>query len=103
MSILSLCQAVFGGAALVGCILAILSVLRHQRSLSFYVTLSGTCALAFFLSMPHAAPEMILLSVLMIATGGLLIPAESQRSTRELLDDDIELLGDSTATRRLKR
>ncbi len=103
MFILSLCQAVFGAAALIACLFAIRSVIRHQRSLSFYVTLSGACALAFFLAVPHTAPEMILLSVLMIATGALLIPAENQRSTRELLDDDIELLGDSTATRRLRK
>ncbi len=104
MFLLSLGQVVFGGAAVVACFLAILSVLRHQRNLSFYVTLSGVCALAFFFAVPHTPPpEMILLSVLMIAIGGLLIPAESQRSTRELLDDDTEVFGDSTATRRLKR
>jgi predicted signal transduction protein with EAL and GGDEF domain len=103
MFILSLCQAVFGVAALVACAFAIRSVIRHQRSLSFYVTLSGACSLAFFLATPQPAPEMILLAVLMIATGALLIPAESQRSTRQLLDDDFQVLGDSTAARRLRK
>lgn len=101
--VLSLFQAVFGAAAVIACLLAIRSVVRHERSLSFFVTLAGACALAFFLAVPDVAPEMILLSVLMIATGALLIPAENQRSTRELLDDDIEVLGDSTLTRRLKK
>jgi predicted MFS family arabinose efflux permease len=101
--VLSLFQAAFGVAAVVACLFAIRSVIRHDRSLSFFVTLSGACALAFFLTVPNVAPEMILLSVLMIATGALLIPAEAQRSTRELLDDDIELLGDSTLGRRLKK
>ncbi|HSP35439.1 MAG TPA: hypothetical protein VLU46_14085 [Thermoanaerobaculia bacterium] len=101
--VLSLFQAVFGIAAVISCVLAIRSVFRHERSLSFFVCLSGACALAFFLSVPDVAPEMILLSVLMIATGALLIPSENQRSTRELLDDDIEVLGDSTIGRRLKK
>ena len=101
--LLSLLQAVFGIAAVVSCLFAIRSVLRHQRNLSFFVSLSGACALAFFLSVPDVAPEMILLAVLMIATGALLIPAENQRSTRELLDDDLEILGDSTLGRRLKK
>ena len=101
--LLSLFQGVFGAAAVVSCLFAIRSVFRHERSLSFFVSLSGACALAFFLSMPNVAPEMMLLSVLMIATGALLIPSENQRSTRELLDDDIEVFGDSTIGRRLKK
>lgn len=101
--LLSLFQAVSGAAAVISCIFAIRSVIRHHRSLSFFVSLSGACALAFFLSVPDVAPEMILLSVLMIATGALLIPAENQRSTRELLDDDIEVFGDSTLGRRLRK
>ncbi len=98
--VLSLFEAVSGAAALVGCCLAIWAVIRRKRNVSFYVTLSGSCALAFSLAMTNIAPEMILLSVLTIATGALFIPAENQRSTRELLDDDIEVFGDSTATRR---
>ena len=101
--ILSLIQAVFGSAAVISCVFAIRSVFRHERNLSFYVSLSGACALSFFLSVPDVAPEMILLAVIMIATGALLIPAENQRSTRELLDDDLEVLGDSTIGRRLKK
>jgi hypothetical protein len=102
MFILWLCQAAFGVAALAACIFAVRSVLRHDRTLSFYLTLSGALALIFFLAVPGVPPEMILVSLLAIVTGALLIPAENQRSTRELLDDDIEI-GDSTATRRLKK
>jgi hypothetical protein len=100
MIILSLIQTLFAAAALIACVFAISAVLRHRRSLSFFVTLSGACTLAFFLAAPHTPPEMILLSVLVIAAGALLIPSETHRTTRELLSDDIELFGDSTATRK---
>ena len=97
-----ICQAAFGIAALLACLFAVRSVLRHHRTLSFYLTLSGVCALIFFLAVPGAPPEMILIALLAVATGALLIPVENQRSTHELLDDDIEI-GVSTGTRRLKR
>jgi len=96
------CQAVCVIAALAACIFAIRSVLRHYRTLSFYLTLSGAIALVVFLVLPGTPSEMILIALLAIATGALLMPAENQRSTRELLDDDIEI-GVSTATRRLKK
>ena len=102
MFLLWLGQAVCALAALVACIFAIHSVLRHHRTLSFYLTLSGAIALVVFLALPGTPPEMILIALLAIATGALLMPVENQRSTRELLDDDIEL-GVSTATRRLKK
>ncbi len=102
MFILSVTQAAFGVAALLACLFAVRSVLRHQRTLSFYVTLSGALTLVFFLAIPGTPQEMILISLVVIAAGALLIPTENQRSTRELLDDDIEI-GVSTATRRLKR
>ena len=101
--VLSLFQGAFGVAAIVSCLFAIRAVVRHHRSVNFFVSLSGAFALAFFLSVPDIAPEMILLSVLMIVTGALLIPSENQRTTRELLDDDIEVFGDSTIGRRLKK
>jgi hypothetical protein len=97
--ILWLCQAGLGLAALAACIFAIRSVFRHHRTLSFYVTLSGALTLIFFLATPGVAPEMILISLLAIATGALLMPSENHRSTRELLDDDIEI-GVSTLTSR---
>jgi hypothetical protein len=102
MIFLEFLQAAFGAAALFACLFAVRSVVRHQRSLSFYVTLSGAFTLIFFLAAPDTPPEMILISLVVIAAGALLIPAENQRSRRELLDDDIEI-GVSTATRRLKR
>ena len=97
--ILWLCQAAFGVAALAACLFAIRAVLKHHRTLSFYVTLSGVCSLIFFLAVPGFQTEFVLISLLLIATGALLIPAENQRSTRELLDDEIEI-GVSTLTRR---
>ncbi len=102
MPVLWLYQTVFAVAALAACFFAVRAVLRHHRTLSFYVTMSGVFTLIFFLSVPGTPPEIMLIAMLAIATGALLIPAENQRSTRELLDDDIEI-GVSTATRRLKK
>ncbi|HEX9163653.1 MAG TPA: hypothetical protein VF980_18240 [Thermoanaerobaculia bacterium] len=102
MVILWVCQAAFGLAALAACLFAVRSVLRHQRTLSYYLTLSGAFALIFFLAVPGSEPETILISLLAIATGALLMPSENQRSTHELLDDEFEI-GDSTLTRRLKK
>ena len=100
--ILWLCQAAFGIAAVAACVFAVRAVLRHHRTLSFYLTLSGALTLVFFLAIPDTPSEMILISLLAIATGALLMPTENHRSTRELLDDDIEI-GVSTLTRRLKK
>ena len=102
MVFLWLGQAACGVAALAACIFAVRSVLRHHRTFSFYLTLSGAIALIVFLALPGTPSQMILLALLAIATGALLMPSENQRSSRELLDDDIEL-GVSTATRRLKK
>ncbi len=102
MAILSLLQAACAVAALGACLFAVRSVVRHQRTLSFYVTLSGALSLVVLVALPDAPPELILISLLAIATGALLMPSENQRSTRELLDGDIEI-GTSTATRRLRK
>lgn len=102
MALLSLLQAACVVALLGACFFAVRSVLRHHRTVSFYLTLSGAISLIVFLALPGTPQEMILISLLAIATGALLMPAENQRSTRELLDDDIEV-GDSTATRRIRK
>ena len=95
-------RAAFGVAALAACLFAVRSVLRHHRTLSFYLTLSGIITLILFLVVPDTPAELIMISLLAVATGALLMPSENQRSTHELLDDDIEV-GDSTATRRLRK
>jgi hypothetical protein len=100
MLILQLCQAGFGSAAVIACIAALASLVRHRRTAAFNVTLAGAFALAYFLCVPDVAPQLIVVSVLAIATGAVLMPSENQRSRRELVDD-VEV-GDSTATRRLK-
>jgi hypothetical protein len=102
MVFVSLLQGACAMAGLIACVFAIRSVLRHHRTLSFYLTLSGALSLIIFLAIPDTPSQMILISLLAIATGALLMPAENHRSTRELLDDDIEI-GVSTATRRLRR
>jgi hypothetical protein len=95
-------RAAFGVAALAACLFAVRSVLRHHRTLSFYLTLTGIITLILFLVVPDTPAELIMISLLAVATGALLMPSENQRSTHELLDDDIEI-GDSTATRRLRK
>jgi len=95
-------RAAFGVAALAACLFAVRSVLRHHRTLSFYLTLSGIITLILFLVVPDTPAELIMISLLAVATGALLMPSENQRSTHELLDDDIEI-GSSTATRRLRK
>jgi hypothetical protein len=102
MVFLWLYQAVFGVAALAACVFAVRAVVRHHRTVSFYVTLGGVFAGIVFLAVPDSPPEFVLISLLTIVTGALLIPAENQRSTRELLDDDIEI-GVSTATRHFRK
>ncbi len=101
MLILSICQAVFGTAAIVACAAALRSLLRHRRTVSFNLALAGAFALAYFLCVPDIEPQLVVLAVLAIATGALLMPSENQRSRRELIDD-LEV-GESTAARRLKR
>jgi hypothetical protein len=102
MMLFWLYRVAFGIAALAACIFAVRSVLRHHRTLSFYLTLSGIITLILFLVVPDTPSELIMISLLAVATGALLMPSENQRSTHELLDEDIEV-GDSTATRRLKK
>lgn len=102
MLFLRLTQAACVLAGFAACCFAVRSVLKHHRSVSFYLTLSGALSLIAFLALPGTPSQMILISLLAIATGALLMPAENQRSTRELLDDDIEI-GVSTATRRLEK
>ena len=102
MVILWIGQVLCGIAALAACFFAVRSVLKHHRTFSFYLTLSGAIALVVFLALPGTPTEMILIALLAIATGALLIPSENQRTTRELLDDDIEI-GVSTATRHLRK
>ena len=79
-------RAAFGVAALAACLFAVRSVLRHHRTLSFYLTLSGIITLILFLVVPDTPAELIMISLLAVATGALLMPSENQRSSRELLD-----------------
>ncbi|GAC1432387.1 MAG: hypothetical protein NVSMB68_04850 [Thermoanaerobaculia bacterium] len=72
-----LLQAACVSAALAACFFAVRSVLRHERTLSFYLTLSGALALVVFLAIPGTPPEAILVSLLAIATGALLMPSEN--------------------------
>jgi hypothetical protein len=70
--------------------------------MSFQLTLAGAFALIFFITVDGARVEMMLVAVLAIVAGALMMPAARFRSVRDLLDDDIEI-GESTATRRLRK
>lgn len=58
MVFLWLGQAACGIAALAACIFAVRSVLRHHRTVSFYLTLSGAIALVVFLALPGTRTEL---------------------------------------------
>ena len=96
------CQAVFGAAALIACARASISALRHDPRMSFQLTLAGAFALIFFITVDGARIEMMLVSLLATVAGMLMMPGERYRSVRDFLDDDLEI-GESTASRRLRK
>ena len=91
MLILALSQALFGAAALVFSAVTCHSVLRADKRAHLYLTITGSIALVFFVSLPGPPVEMIALSLLTLATGIILTP-------RPQPPRDVSF--DSTATRR---
>lgn len=100
--VLWICQFLFGIAALIAASRAAWAVAFNERKGSHFLILAGAFSFVFFLSFPDVMPEMLALSVLAVITGCLLMPAELQRSARDLMEDDMDI-GGSTAARRLKR
>jgi hypothetical protein len=97
-----LCQAVFGAAALASTAAAAWSVARHGHRSGYYLCLSGSFSLVFFLTVPEIRPELVALSVLAIIAGAILMPIEARRPVEDdPFDDDLEI-GETTA-RRLRR
>lgn len=92
MLIVSLCQALFGVAALGCCAVTASAVLRGDRRAHLWLTLSGSFALVVFVSLPQTPYEMIGVALVTIAAGVLMTPAPA--------DDRPPLSFDSTATRR---
>lgn len=92
MVIVWLCQGLFGAAALALCALTCRAVLRREERAPFFLTLAGSFALVFFVTIPRVAPQMIGVAVAAIIAGILMSPAPSQ-----------SVALDSTASRKWRR
>jgi hypothetical protein len=91
MLLVWLCQALFGVAALGLCGMTCRAVLRRDERAHFFLTLAGSVALVFFVSVPRIPIEMIGIAVAAIIAGILMSPAEPTVAL------------DSTATRKWRR
>ena len=91
MLIVWLSQVLFGAAALAFCGITCRAVLRRDKRAHFWLTIAGSAALVFFVSIPRVAPQMIGVAVVAILAGMLMAPAE------------ITVPFDSTATRKSRR
>jgi len=100
--ILSICQALFGAAAIICCAAAAWSVVRRRDEAGMQLMLAGGLSLAFFLTVPDVAVELLASAVLAIATGIILTPRHTAPAFELGGGDDLDV-GDSTATRRLRR
>ncbi len=89
MLIVWLCQALFGCAVLVLCGMTCRAVLHRDPRAHFFLTLAGSLALVFFVSVPNAPVQMIGVALIAIIAGILTTPAP--------------VSFDSTATRRSRR
>ena len=92
MLVVGLCQALFGCAVLVVCGVASRAVLRRDPRSHFFLTLTGSLALVFFVSVPGAPFQMIGVALISIIAGILMTPAPEP-----------PISFDSTATRRSRR
>jgi len=91
MLLVWLCQALFGVAALGLCGVTCRAVLRRDERAHFFLTVAGSVALVFFVSVPRIPIEMIGIAVAAIIAGILMSPAEPTVAL------------DSTATRKWRR
>ena len=91
MLIVWLSQVLFGVAALALCGVTCRAVLRRDARAPFWLTLAGSLALVFFVTIPRVMPQMIGVALVAIVAGMLMTPAGSPVSF------------DSTATRKSRR
>ncbi|HYR28931.1 MAG TPA: hypothetical protein VEU30_10725 [Thermoanaerobaculia bacterium] len=91
MLLVWLCQALFGVAALGLCGVTCRAVLRRDERAHFFLTVAGSVALVFFVSVPRIPIEMIGIAVAAVIAGILMSPAEPTVAL------------DSTATRKWRR
>ena len=92
MVVVWLSQLLFGAAALLFCAVTCRAVLRHDRRAHFWLTLAGSLALVFFVTIPGVPAQMIGVAVAAILAGVLMTPAEHR-----------PVALDSTATRKSRR
>jgi hypothetical protein len=92
MLIVWVCQALFGTAALVLCGMTCRAILRRDPRAHLFLTVAGSLALIFFVSIPRIPAQLPGVGVLAIIAGILMTPAPEAR---------IPL--DSTATRKWRR
>lgn len=74
MVILWLFQALFAGAVLVACGVTCRAVLHGNPKAHFYLTLAGSMALVFFISIPRAPMQMLGVALIAIVAGILMTP-----------------------------
>ena len=92
MLIVWLSQVLFGAAALAFCAATCRAVLRRDPRAYLWLTVAGSVALIFFVSVPRIPPQMIGVAVAAILAGILMAPAAAAPVTF-----------DSTATRKSRR
>lgn len=99
MLILSVVQVLFAATALAFCAAAAHAVISRSEAVGFHLMLAGSSAAIFFVSVPQVAAELPLIAGVTAIAGMLLAPRiQAIRSD----DDDIDI-GESTATRRLRK
>lgn len=89
MLIVWVCQALFGAAALVFCCVTVHAILQHDSRAHLWLTVAGSFALIFFVSVRGVRVEMMGVALLAIVAGILMAPVSRA-----------PLSFDSTATRR---
>ncbi len=75
MLIVWLFQALIGVAALLLCGFTARAVLKSDRRAPFWLTVTGSLGLVFFVSVPGVAVEMVGVALLAIVAGILMTPA----------------------------
>jgi hypothetical protein len=91
MLIVWLSQALFGTAALGLCGMTCRAALRRDERAHFFLTLAGSVALVFFVSIPRIPVQMIGIAIVAIAAGILMSPTQPA------------VAFDSTSTRKSRR
>ena len=98
MLMLAVVQILFAVAALAFCAAAARDAVARSNAVGFHLMLAGATGLVFFMSVPSTPFELPLIAVVTAFTGMLLAPRIEPIGA----DDDLDI-GESTATRRLRK